>query len=97
MEANNYICNLDGRLLLWAGCFKSGPLVLAVSTLVAIGPNACVVSTVPTPPGAGLATMIDGDTGDSAEAGGLVSSHQPFPTPPHGCCNITKLFFVSVI
>ena len=48
MVANNYICDLDGRMLLWAGGLLSGPLELAVSSLVAVSPSDGVASTTPT-------------------------------------------------
>ena len=77
MAASDYICDLDGRMLLRSGGFASGPPVLVVSTLVAMGPSAGVASTAPTPPGAGLATAIDGDRGSYAEAGGPTTGHPP--------------------
>ena len=77
MAANDYICNLDGTMLHQAG----SPLVLAVSTLVAMGPDTDVASMAPTPPGVRLATVTDEDKGGFAEPGRPASSHQPFPTP----------------
>ena len=86
MAANDYIGGLDGRMLLRMGGLACGPLVLAVSTLVAMGPDADIASMAPTLPGVGLATATDEDTNGYAEAGGSASSHQPFPTPL-GCYN----------
>ena len=62
------------------GGFVSGSLVLAVSILVATGPETGVASMAPTPQGTGLPTALDGDMGACAESGGPASSHQPVAT-----------------
>ena len=66
-------------MLLWVGGFMSGPQVLAASTLVASGLDVGIASTAPTLQGTGLVTMINGDMGGSAEAGG--------PAIPPSCYN----------
>ena len=79
MAANDYICDLDDEILLQLDNFMSHPPGLTVSTAVTIDPGTGIVSMMPTLPSVELATTIDGDTGNCAEAGGPASSHQPFP------------------
>ena len=49
MAAIDYICDLDGGMLLQVDGFACGPLALAVSTLVALGPDANASFTATTP------------------------------------------------
>ena len=55
MAVNDYICNLDSRMLLQVGGFVCSPPVLAMGQDNAVG------STAPTFPGVGLVAATDED------------------------------------